>query len=1774
MNKRSLFLILCALCAALTPASGQFNGAPDNWTTFVHYKGASNDALDERGMQKVAEWDYYYYVTGNEGTISLLLPFEDYASGGGSNEPTGYFRWYDYQTDYASQRLTAANSSVLKIMNDGNRQSRGLFEYNATRAPQHSQVGVTYSVPSEAADAAWAGDVIACDFSCNKDFRETRRGAPHEPTLSIRYKFHILPAKKLADDILNAAVGGANGTGENLTFEDHKRIVFGAKDDDALMIMRLDQRDISNYYYYPPKGRLNHHVYYPDNAEEYQIKEEDFDTSTLQQASSVGWVVYDETRTMVNILSSDESRFQGITLNDLIGDNADWYYLKTGNPVDDADKPTQRFGSTFYVVVYALPGMSPGRPWLAGAPIANYEVQFLNSYPRTRAELQAAGQTDRLHAYIEANYTQAMDPISFDKEGGNTTLSRPTTGSNNMASKPSEWKDRAYGFVYHSLGRTGNKYSPLHGEYGFYKSANLRGVSDSGYKWWYTGSVLYDRTHELNGSQYGYFLYVDASDESRPIAAAEFKAELCAGMRLVFSAAVADMTYPQSAKPQLQFKLYGIERDDRGNEVRRKLIQSFASGDLAKNTDNITSGVWYQVYGRTVLTKNAGAENFETFRLVVDNMCQTSNGADYAIDDIRLYVNTAKIDFVQSRVLCPDELDVDKSVTMKIRAAYAPIAAQVDYKDTEVYYRFCDEADNPIELDYDGDGAPEAYGKAIVPATYDPSRLLGEADGGRPMFEGDTQGEYYLILANRHFDLEQGKTYHVSVAYPDPDHGGEPMLWGHRNDICSTFSDPFQIIKQDVLITDANGNQITTFRVTCNEAIIEAIELKTYLQTVHPNDGTRITLSKVKYDYFIGEQNAEKNNFAEIEGLQVALEDYRRAYPSAAGLNRSFEDTNKEAYDLLKRYVGENRLVLSRQTETISLPNLSTGRYEIMAIPIQTTITEGGLEYFICSTPMPFTLRVVEDGPQVNLGLPGIVYPEILPERSIRLGLPHLRAMAEAKSVLNLPVQELVNASAVTFENNGEIYVSGTNDPNWNLSETEAVGSIGVNELAVGEEKLPIRFNESMAHTFREGYWYELNFTCTQKQGSGGSTVSCPGETFFILKIVPEYLTWNSSYANRYNANWNNDANWVRSAKAEIYKKDYVDYSENAAATRPTAYAPMRFTKVTIPDQTGKVYPCLGHIEYREANGRPTKLTNTKSEPATANIEYDIVVAWNKAAENGGGSADFDCEPFDGNLCDEIYLKPGAEVLQQHFLSYNKAWIETSLVPNVWYTLAAPLQQMYAGDFYVPYATAGQQRTEAFQPIAFNEQLHSRTLYPFYQRNWDKEGTQVVDGQSSHGAYDYAGTEIDAAEQISLLSAQWSHSYNDVAVPYDQGEGRYSGAVGFAIKAGDRYYPTDRTQNAIVRLPKADESYTYYTPGSASGLATRVDKSNAHRFLIDWYPEANANPAIQTALSGASANNAYFLIGNPYIGTLSMYYFFRHNPHLERKVWWIEDGVMKSAEVEEMEVYDKRKDALIPSMQSFFVTRKTGEKQDYVEFTASMTTDRYIVGGEPRTPDQVAGTSLSLSVKTAHAADGASVNKAKVVLDAAADRCYAEEEDVEMLSSGLTDVLQVYTVASDKAVAVNTLPDLNWLPLGVVGTSEEKVLLTVDGIRRIGQSVWLYDAATKGYQALADGEAVPIEANAHGRYFLATSPGTTGLTDSAEAGASIACYSPAAGLLVVTAPAADCLHQISVYSTDGKLVATRDAAGCSTCEFRIAPGVYVVHVAQAEGSQSFKIVVR
>lgn len=1793
MIKRLRYIYVCVMamlaCCVSTSVSAQSS-------VFAHYKGVNGLPYIRNPygieMQQVHEYEYTYYVTAGK-KVDLLLPFADYENyySTRNDEPKGYIRWYDYKTDMKSNSLVIwSPAGYLKDVKDKYGNSRGFIAWKNNpnsdiNGPNIRMQGVQYAPPAAAASADWEGEEIACDVSKYTDFDPVVSGEnqyfTHEPTLQIRYIFHIRPAKAMAENIVKTTSTDLRTADSDLTIEDNRRIVFGAKDGDAKMSIRVNYKP-SNYFFYAlrPSDGIPRHLFSSDEA--HSIKQADYDKSTLYNANNFIWIAYDETKTKYTLLYSSEAKqmIEKTSMNTLM--NGVWYNL---NGTVASSKPTITFGSIVYFVAYAY-----NNDITIKAPIANFEVLYQNTYPKTMKQLIDDGDNERTLAYFESHYKQATKPISFDDDNDQLTVVAPTK-DNNMAHYASRWDRRAYSFVYPELRDQASPgtYALIHGEYGLFKSANLAGVSDNSvtstagntlYSWNAPNNpVLYDRTYAItNGKQYGYFLYVDASDESRQIATVDFKADLCSGARLIFSAAVTDFTASSApVEPQVLFKLYGIIKDENDKVTHQRLLTSFTSGDFNSNTEgDRQAGTWFQVYSRIVMRKNSGVENYSDFRIVLDNMCSGTHGADYAIDDIRLYIQHAKVDVVQNQPACPDATNgsvANSNITLKISSHYENVQAITGVgKESKLFYRICDMDGNPFAgIDYNDDGTVDEYGVVTIPANYDASSSA---------FEIDPEGHVILIIANRHFNLPLGKKFYVSVAYPDAN--GKPEEWGKQTDACSSYSEEFSIVQQKVAISDANGSVVTTVRVSCDGNSTPDVDINAKLETADNVGGGSILLNNVKFDWFVGTPDGADNKFSTITDLQQALRNYRDKYPDATSLNVAFQTSNPADYALLKKYIagvdGEGTLVLAVSNSLTGYKFKQVGTYKIAAVPIKTSIKQGTVTYEICPNPMYFTIRIVEDGPKLILGFDNVAYPN--DDRAVRIGLPQIKAMLDnpGNGMLILPVADLNNGKdkdiEIKFLYDSQVFISDTNDPTFNTASTtkQIVGKLKEETLATGTKTLGLVFDDKVLDILHEGYWYELNFSYELYNSS--TTAACPGDLFITLKVVPEYLTWFPSVANKLNANWNNDLNWKRSTAAELFDKTYKDYGEatygntaNSSLTRQQAYTPMKFSKVVIPENK-LVYPGLGNIVYRVGNDIATKLTNFKGEEATSGIAYDFVVSWDNTYENDhstDGKGTFKCETFHGNLCDQIFFKARAELLNQQYLIYNKAYVEKEVTQNKWNILSSPLKDTYAGDFFVPLKTGREESKTAFQTMNFGETSDNRVYAPVYQRNWDSNATQVVDGVTNYEAHDYNGTNIsiDTISDVSMNveSLYWSHVYNKLDEKYENGKG-------FALKAGDQY--KQLAAKWLFRLPKADVEYTYFKPdGWYSDQKVTLQKDAIYRLnLLTSNDPGLLGEFSQPLTTNTHSNNRYYIVGNPYTASLSMYRFLNGNPSFERKVWTLVDGVLKAHSVPEG-TYNRSQDYIIEPMQGFFVKVKEGETVSQANFTLMMTTDRWISGGtavqEPA--------AVYINVVD----DDNLCSTAKVVVSDDADDEFVDDEDVELLNnSDIEDVPQVYTVAGNQAAALNKLSNINFLPLGIIAKEDGKVMsngatvnVEISANRYVTDKLFVFDAKM-GTFTPADAP-ISIMANEHGRYYITTS--TYNLKQHNDE-ANIKCFSPNSGTITVSSPNI-AIANVRIYNAEGLLVTSALGINQASWTKNIGCGLFIVKAETMDGqSKTFKLSVK
>lgn len=1606
----------------------------------VHGRDFKKRGTGSNDMQDVAEVHYYYYVNkgmaydANSGSIpdkSLILdlPIMAYrGSGNGAIEPKGYFRWYDFNTDAmpsGNKLIKVGSDNVLNDIaaeEDDKFKELGWIAYNIAWDGNKdiNKVGVAYKIPQDNYDS-WTGDIIACDVSRYTDYSiprnekgegdysggmgygyrnlggsdadkrqwETSTTDPsngnkayaflHEPTLSERYVFHILPVKVIADTIKSALLSKEayssltnedqgillwsviNKSGYNPTMNLRTKLnVYGIKNGNV--------GKLRNYWFYPLSDDYlkTHHVYNRGDGTDHDMSAYPgfAENATPVQATGLEWRVYNGDRSQYRIfLTSSTSQSFDLSLSMLNNGNPSSVWTKVDGKAGKSITLTQ--DSTCYIVGYLT--NAAGK-----CPFFNAELQMNHyNYPKNDQQIKDGNLTERTTDFMTSHYGSPVALFSFDNENKTQDLSPVNSDeSNRLTTEPSPFLQRQYGFLYTKLAHYYNSNSeymnpttPMHGDFCLYKKYG----------------DLYDRTYmEQNGAQTGYFFFTDASDESRMIGYQDFEGSLCGGSQLFISAWVASYTSGDT-KPELRFSLYGVEKDAEGNEISNKLYASLCTGKFVNNIEDWgntkSNGVWYQVFGVVTLPANSDIGRYRFFRIGIDNYCDDTNGADYAVDDIRVYQKNAKLTAIPVPSLCDRPSYSNSNITVKIKGDYSVLKdnAGVTTNDQTVYYRFCLSDGTPVGgKDFYGTGLNN-YGEAIVPATYSASATLsGEAGSGNQFEANGNIGLIDLVLVNKSFALNTDSTYYVSLATMTDDEGN-PTEWGSPNDICTDYSQKFSFVRQEPITVDGGSNVQLTAPCETEDAIAKGDYTAIPLSVTVPDqvNGGTATLAGIPFDWYKGTRADFVTSKTEgTPSVSEALYHFRMVNATATELKE--EDKDKTAnditysdadYQVLKEAFEDGKLQLySNALSSLAIPLGRTTFVAVVAKQTATaTIAGHTVTYDLCMDPMEITVRALLNGPDLDLGRSDISYPQNQTYRSVRLGLPQLKEMTAATiegtvdenkapllKTLRVPVSiryfgRDVNNKKVEqvedllfFNSNTEdtdkkpwIYICGTNDPTVDLQGDNGklkFATVSLKDNILLRTDTAINISNIQYDNLHEGYWYEMVFTFrrdyTNETGiEEKDKSSCQGETYLFVKVVPEYLTWNPTADNGLNTNWNNDANWMRSTAAELYDPSYKDYREASykfqrfdsdghvvmdadtdedgyrrnsvvekgegdklvGEAQPNSYVPMYFSKVTIPALSNRPYPMLGFIRRNEDLHIVLEMTNDKKHLPTDNIEYDFMaMPLSQVSTESYDNGSFWCANFDGNVCEQIQFKPGAELRNQQYLHYGMAWVEMEMPVNEWGTLTTPMKKLLAGDLYVPKTTA-RQTTPSFKPVTFDDidavdangkpwvseavsgsakygllgkagkSPYSRLRMPVYQKLWGKSpneyngNTQTSTWTASDNpSYLLIYPEVEGGDNRNLQNGEtynqqrngWSHVFNAVGytntTSYYNPEvyGRYNTGIGLAMKVGDDYAtPSKETSDgwhgktALVRLPKADTKFIFKKyDGSATEKEADDDK--------------------------------------------------------------------------------------------------------------------------------------------------------------------------------------------------------------------------------------------------------------------------------------------------------------------------------------------------------------
>lgn len=341
------------------------------------------------------------------------------------------------------------------------------------------------------------------------------------------------------------------------------------------------------------------------------------------------------------------------------------------------------------------------------------------------------------------------------------------------------------------------------------------------------------------------------------------------------------------------------------------------------------------------------------------------------------------------------------------------------------------------------------------------------------------------------------------------------------------------------------------------------------------------------------------------------------------------------------------------------------------------------------------------------------------------------------------------------------------------------------------------------------------------------------------------YHAFETEWLGGVDDNWNNDFNWTRHVPAACTNVIIRDVQDTLSRMAGDGGG-----KITVGDQSKVDYDTDEGAYFPKAKFYP-------------NIHTE-------RGEDG--------------VCHYITFRPGGGVKNIHALTYVRAFVQTQLHRDQWYTMTAPLKDMYSGDFYFNGAP--------------ETKMH---WYNGYERN-------------------------------GFLYGAWGKAFTSLSEPLEAGMGFVT-----AVSSDGWDYPRriKQTEDKLITFPRMNSDSSlirtvFPYDGQMTGLVfTKMPQAlnkteRAYRFRAE-----NGNNVIPASIT-RTVYPGLNLIGNPLMCHLNVARFLDTNRDKIRssyiKMW---NGLTYDTYVVPGRVWTNGKvgTALVAPMQSFFVYNPTNTAQ-------------------------------------------------------------------------------------------------------------------------------------------------------------------------------------------------------------------------------------------------------
>lgn len=1809
----------------------QFNLSPSVLGSFS-YDEPRFDAIMSNGQKIQATHTYIDTIYMHKGEkITLALPTKSTTGYASSSSAQTYQRWYSYRTggtfETNHKTSTESEKTVYDLLtpNTGN-PSGGVPAYRFKNGYVGRPMGAILQAmdfyyptdeefddwfPNTNVDNNWF--VVACDVSGYTDFSEhftSKESAGqsltslteefkdnnwYEPTLSVRVIFYIVGVDDRPE---KDSESWKNGHGRLEQTE------FQTSGDNAKY---LEEYDIT----FPNKHLSNHTnelVAISKDARSYAIPDANNDTNTLDL-------------TIESKNPDGNTGLLSLSKDTLTGTDRVIQFFRTGKSGQPWEVPD---GTTATITVRKTVGGTTYN-------IARFNLTFsAASVPLTQVEVanikDGSDFEFRSPTWMDNNL-QKLTELTFDYPAGVTW----EYGQKEYFTFPLAWDYSSYAFFDGSpwgdfIGSASYSGPRRYAEFDYYSL-----VSD--YMGYADQKTVTARPQSGVGKVDGtgnHFLYVDASDRPGILARLPFKEKLCTGSELFVTAWMKSSGQSSSDDAAVLFTIMGVDSLENGTVTYTPLYRHSSSQIrttcwLSGDTPGTGEGTnnWYQIYF-SFLNDSENAQNFDSYILQVENNCASTEGGDYYIDDIKVYLAQPNATITQKEYTC-----TDTRTRMNMEIDWERLKARLGNAETGedgISFCFMDETKyNNYLKDHEGATKTAALKESIVEIgdgdiintkvmtmkffnDFDKNDKFGQstldndgsvADGnfffayqhmkdGKPYFyrvgsETDAAGrrltvDFYSVLSpNRPY---------IMLIMPDNPNSTEDED-ALISDLADQIGDPCSIYTRFYVTSETlikvNGEVVDPSVDFCAGQVFNFTVQVRVPKADGENEDYIVLDNGVYFDWFFGTEEEFRTDDPVLgTNLDVALTNFRAVYPNATELSEQTPPTTTDdgseitfsqaEYDLIEKYIKDtgaaagvnNRLVLHREDLDIAL--LHDG-LNLVVKPIQTRVppSESGISEEqwaqVCWEYIPLILNANGSAPNMHAGFEEVKYPTDDYNPGLRIGLQQIEeATDDENKSLRINLRE---AHVVTKGASlGKINRDGL-DQIFLINSDDPQYKDLFTSTDLEATSLPIGTVEEMhvnTEDMSTSYMY-VRFNLKEQKISGDRS--------FTFNPREGYTYTFSTYFEEKNSDPNSE---------DIYNTCYGSFPIDMKVVPEYLVWQGGATSNWNNDANWKR---ADKSELKKADGDsyPTNEANTTANGFVPMLFSNVVMPRDSKAElymagyaEGGaiGAEDTDTKDNWQNSSRPDYMESPTENIQYDLMAYEKEGALTTqryrvnICRDIHFEPGA--QMLHAEQLLYDKKAWTDVEITPGQWTAVSTPLQGVVAGDWYAPT--ATGKQETEYFKDITFNDNDYNRLDPA----VYQRSWSTGAKIVEnlqgtntpVSFDtEWSSAYNDAsVPYVAGGGFSIKGVTSNSSLLFRFPKADASYDVSTAEEDK----TVDRTDAGKLLVTGLldrsdPLKYSPKADVKATLTPSIDGKYLMVGNPFMAPLDVQAFVAANSDVLAQKYWISSEAV---------TYDGTRwsegTSLIPPYSVFYVEAKTPSTASVeVKFTAAMQ--------KFATSSTDAGSQAASLKITAEDAEGSSSAAVRYAVSASNGFGMEDAQMISGLTGNADNAPQVYTVAGNTAVSVNQLKDAQRIPLGVTAADGSVVTLTFSGVAAVKDAA-LYDAELQSETPLYEGYQLTVNGSSYGRYFLiGKGPGTTTGISDVETDGNVSVSSILPRQIVVTSDAE--LRSVSVWSVSGALLKKATLNGDYTCTLNnVDSDVVVVRTETANGTQMTKLRVR